>query len=780
MPVQVSYPGVYIQEISSGSRTITGVSTSVALFIGMAEQGPMDTPVRVLSVAEFYRNFGATNSLGELHDQVAQFFLNGGATAWVIRIAEGADASAVTLQNQDGTEALTLTARSAGVLGDNIRAIVDYNTSAPEMTFNLTVQLWGVDNVGAPTIVTSETFKDLSMDPNHGKYVVNVLAQNSALVTASDPAAVTAIDGYTLWGQMEASTSNTILAAAIDATPNDLGRFQVSVDDGPYVTVSLDDESNGAIASAINMALASQGKTVAVASLDVDGGTSVYAYKISVNGGRRIRFASVNGTDDLGEVMMMTAARGALEVDGYAIRRPAPNGYFSRLRFDSDGNFQGSYGAFLRADLADLDTDDVEFDDNGSGTPVTFSPIWTALTGTVSQPGAATSSTLRAAQQNIDALVTALNNNGTISSRWSAARHGHRLVMTANVNGDLGIAGLALLSTGTVTEFNGNFSYLSNVTRSRLGTGSTGYQEGAVPGDNGITPVIGNYTAAFEIAEREIDLFNILVLPRADGQGDAERLPFWGPASVFAKNRRAILIVDAPSAWTSRDVVSDEIANFRIGIATDHAVTYWPRVSVSAGLGTKSIDPSGAMAGVMARTDAARGVWKAPAGLEATLLGVRGVEHPMSDGDNGVINPLAVNAIRAFPNGIVSWGARTMVGFDNSGNDDYKYLPIRRLALYIEESLYRGLQWAVFEPNDEPLWRQLRQTAGSFMNNLFRLGAFAGAKSSDAYFVKVDRDTTTQNDINLGIVNVVVGFAPLKPAEFVVITLQQKAGEVQT
>jgi len=121
-----------------------------------------------------------------------------------------------------------------------------------------------------------------------------------------------------------------------------------------------------------------------------------------------------------------------------------------------------------------------------------------------------------------------------------------------------------------------------------------------------------------------------------------------------------------------------------------------------------------------------------------------------------------------------------MVGFDNSGNDDYKYVPVRRLALYIEESLYRGLKWAVFEPNDAPLWRQLSQAAGAFMNNLFRLGAFAGQKKSDAYFVKCDAETTTQNDVNLGIVNVVIGFAPLKPAEFVVITLQQQAGEVQT
>jgi phage tail sheath protein FI len=119
-----------------------------------------------------------------------------------------------------------------------------------------------------------------------------------------------------------------------------------------------------------------------------------------------------------------------------------------------------------------------------------------------------------------------------------------------------------------------------------------------------------------------------------------------------------------------------------------------------------------------------------------------------------------------------------MVGFDNSGNDDYKYVPVRRLALFLEESLYRGLQFAVFEPNDEPLWGQIRLAAGAFMNSLFRKGAFQGQKASDAYFVKVDSETTTQNDINLGIVNVVVGFAPLKPAEFVIITLKQRAGEV--
>ncbi len=124
------------------------------------------------------------------------------------------------------------------------------------------------------------------------------------------------------------------------------------------------------------------------------------------------------------------------------------------------------------------------------------------------------------------------------------------------------------------------------------------------------------------------------------------------------------------------------------------------------------------------------------------------------------------------------WGARTLRGADQLA-DEWKYIPVRRTALFIEESLYRGTQWAVFEPNDEPLWAQLRLNISAFMNNLFRQGAFQGQTAREAYLVKCDSETTTQNDINLGVVNVVVGFAPLKPAEFVVIKIQQLAGQIQ-
>jgi phage tail sheath protein FI len=172
-------------------------------------------------------------------------------------------------------------------------------------------------------------------------------------------------------------------------------------------------------------------------------------------------------------------------------------------------------------------------------------------------------------------------------------------------------------------------------------------------------------------------------------------------------------------------------------------------------------------------------VWKAPAGTEASLSGITSLATSLTDGEQGFLNPKGINVLRNFPvYGPVVWGARTLAGNDDRGSE-WKYIPVRRLALFLEESLYRGTQWVVFEPNDEPLWAQIRLNVGAFMHDLFRQGAFQGLSPRDAYFVKCDKETTTQNDINKGIVNILVGFAPLKPAEFVIIKIQQIAGQVQ-
>ena len=181
----------------------------------------------------------------------------------------------------------------------------------------------------------------------------------------------------------------------------------------------------------------------------------------------------------------------------------------------------------------------------------------------------------------------------------------------------------------------------------------------------------------------------------------------------------------------------------------------------------------------MARTDAARGVWRAPAGIEATFSGVREFTFALDDSAIGILNPLGLNCLRGIePFGKVVWGSRTLDGADQLASE-WKYVPVRRLALFLEESLYRGTQWAVFEPNDEALWAELRLNIGAFLQDLFRRGAFQGRAARDGYFVKVDGETTTPNDINLGMVNMVVGFAPLKPAEFLIVKIQQRAGQIE-
>lgn len=284
----------------------------------------------------------------------------------------------------------------------------------------------------------------------------------------------------------------------------------------------------------------------------------------------------------------------------------------------------------------------------------------------------------------------------------------------------------------------------------------------------------GASTGVYSLAR--VDLFNMLNVP---GYTNATNL---GKLEKFCRDRRALLLVDSDKGTTpDASAMTGAPDSSLTGDDGINAAFYYPWI-VAPDLKQEGrlrpFPPGGAVAGIYARTDSRRGVWKAPAGTDASLSGVAGVTHLMSDDENGILNPLAVNCIRKFPvYGTVLWGARTLRGNDEIGSE-WKYIPVRRTALFIEESLFRGLKWVVFEPNDEPLWSQIRLNVGSFMNDLFRQGAFQGSTPKDAYFVKCDKDTTTQSDINRGIVNIHVGFAPLKPAEFVVIKLQQVAGQL--
>ncbi len=288
-------------------------------------------------------------------------------------------------------------------------------------------------------------------------------------------------------------------------------------------------------------------------------------------------------------------------------------------------------------------------------------------------------------------------------------------------------------------------------------------------------------------ALEKTDTFNLLCIPPETRAGGVSST-LMAAAAGYCAQRRAMFIVDPPANWTTVGNVNLNDVGIT-GLTARNAAVYFPRILQGDPLRGNQLDtfvPCGIIAGAIASTDATRGVFKAPAGIDVGLTGVRGLStgggnvFTLSDAENGQLNPIGVNCIRTFPVlGTVVWGARTLRGADTLG-DDYKYLPVRRLALFIEESLYRGTKFAVFEPNDEPLWSQIRLNVGAFMQGLFRQGAFQGQSPRDAYFVKCDKETTTQSDINLGVVNILVAFAPLKPAEFVVIKIQQIAGQIST
>jgi len=805
MPAVLSYPGVYVEERSSGARAIAGVSTSICAFIGMAERGRMGVPTRVFSIAEYQREFGPTSS-GEMADQVRQFFLNGGGEAYVCRIANGAQRAGVTLNAESPASGpppvLELRARDEGQSGNLIRAQVDYDTGSPERTFNLIVYRSQVLPDGSRSREETETFSNLSMDPASGTFVDKVVNGVSALVTAKSVAVPGAVNGLSVSGLILANAESGV-KTALNAIVTVASTIRISVNNRPPVQVTLPQvagiaatnfsaDVGAAWTTAINQALSGEGITetatvsITDATLALGGLDSRRLLLItSAQGPVLITSATQN---DAAVPLMLGVAAGGMEADTYGTLRPAPTGLAFRIgpltgvvqRLEP---LRGLISA-KRADLAGFKLVD------NSPEGVHDHPTTIAL-GTGPMFAAGGQENLGNVRAALDTIASSITNNVT-NRRWTARRQGLRLVLTSNYEtADAGLGAAFTTSGGfdlggSGQGFNSTAAQKpDNVPAYTVGkpgglAGSLPFQFSAVAGSDGTVPLPPDYAAAFDAIERDADIFNMMVLPRAEGQDDDDRGALWGPASAFCARERAFLIVDPRSDWTDIAKAETGADAIRIGVETRNAGCWWPQLRLADGTPAGKIaDPGGSVAGVMARTDGARGIWKAAAGLEATVRGVVGVTRRMSDPENGVINPKALNAIRVEPGGVLLWGARTLIGYNSSGNVDDKYVPVRRTMLYIEESLYRGLKFAIFEPNDEPLWAQIRLAAGSFMNGLFRQGAFAGKTASDAYFVTCDKTTTTPTDINLGIVNVIVGFAPLKPAEFVVLTVTQMAGQVE-
>ena len=300
----------------------------------------------------------------------------------------------------------------------------------------------------------------------------------------------------------------------------------------------------------------------------------------------------------------------------------------------------------------------------------------------------------------------------------------------------------------------------------------TGGQDGAVlapatPAFHTALNADGTGTGGVRLLD-DVDIFNLLCVP---GESDATTI---SQLQTYCRGHRAFYIVDCQQTDTFTSLQGGPAG--LAGPDSINSAFYFPWVNAPDPLQQGRIGaypPCGFVAGIYAATDARRGVWKAPAGVEAGLKGASGLNFTLTDPESGTLDRQAVNCLRNFPvYGNVVWGARTLRGNDQAGSE-WKYVPVRRLALFLESSLYAGIQWVVFEPNDERLWSQIRLNVGAFMQGLFRQGAFKGSTPQQAYFVKCDAENNPPSSIAQGVVNIMVGFAPLLPAEFVVIQIQQ-------
>ena len=598
MPVSPTYPGVYIEELTSSVRTITGVSTSVTAFVGYTTAGPVSTPVTLTSFADFQRRFGGLSQASPLSYSVQQFFLNGGSTAVVVRLSPGAASASAAVG--DGTHnSFTVTAAEPGQGGDTLRVAVD--PSAASGQFDLRV----FDTGGG----IREAYRGVSLSTVEQTV-------NGTSTTVSVKLATGAVDPAA-----SGTVSDTITGVPADVAGK---TFDATV-------------TTSAGANRQTITLYAQGET---------------------------------GPQSIAELAVL-----------------------------------------LERQLRSADPGDRGF---------------SAATVTV------VGNRLHTLPGNPDATLTMVGDAAS----------------TLKLQANAAVASTAL----------------------------TGGQDGGPPGANDLVGSAVDKTGLYALADAP-DL-NLLVVPELATLAD-DPIPVIAQAIRLCEDRRAFFIVDSPAAWTDLDKARAGLANFD-SVRSDHAAMYFPQITQTDPLTgqLRSFPPSGAIAGIYASTDTARGVWKAPAGTETVLSGVRALTVPMTDPENGLINPLGLNALRSFPViGPVVWGARTLAGADATPSQ-WKYIPVRRLALFLEESLYRGTKWVVFEPNDEPLWGQIRLNVGAFLHTLFLQGAFQGTSARDAYFVKVDKTTTTQDDINRGVVNIVVGFAPLKPAEFVVIQIEQITGQI--
>ncbi len=655
------HPGVYIEEIPSGSKPIEGVGTSTAAFVGYTTKGPIGEPELILKWDDYDNQYGGIRNTGTTEGDpmgfsVSAFFQNGGGKAYIVRITRdwkkdddpvAFDAVKAVAYLDDpsatGDHGLQFTAVNEGTWANGLVVRMAESSISSDL---YDVEIGRINEDGE--LEAQENFSNVSIDPTHPLFIKSVINDVSELVTVD----LVAVAGKTI-------TSGSYLGTCTS---------------GDLAAVSLAFDTDGVFADDLARTL----------EISLDSETAI---------------TKIFPDEDFDNLDAIASEIQQLVRTGASVERRA-----SFTCTVVDGN------KLLLT----------------SGTREAASSV------VISSPAGAASPN----------IVETLR---------------------------LDVASGATLSTGQQTA---DAAWSSSEPEDTLSGGADGSQ-----------PLTDDYVDVFSKFLKYRDI-NIICLPGQTWADDGTGNPVIDAAIGHASKMKSRMVIVDPPVGTELETPKDVI-DLSLPSKT-YSVLYYPWVDVAnpfynaetnpGAPKTVLVPPSGFAAGMWAKTDGRRGVWKAPAGMETGLLGVAGLQYVVEDGEQDSLNPLGVNCLRKMPGaGPVIWGARTLA---TKADPEWRYVPVRRTAIMIEQSIYNGIQWAVFEPNDHRLWSALRGNIGGFMNSLFRVGAFQGEMASDAYFVRCGLgDTMTQTDIDAGQVIVIVGFAPLKPAEFVIVRVQQKVNQ---
>jgi hypothetical protein len=795
-------------------HTIAGVATSITAFVGYTARGIDNRPEEIFSFSDFERLFGGLASDSELSYAVQQFFLNGGTQGYVVRVPRtGAQAAQVVF------DSLTFTALSSGSWANGQLLVdVDYN--------NLYQNVAGKVAVGASAMVTGTgtsfqstlkagQFLVFAADTTGTPYQILSIASDTSLTLTASYAGASSLS-TTAIVSADPTAFNLTITNLVDGSVESFPNVSLNTSRQNYVMAVVNDADNGSQLLNISLAGANPANPPAISGVV---GTALNAGQVAVT----MTGATLAGTAALTQGSAAVTGTGttftaALQVGQSVVFAADPT--FTQYQIqvinsDTSLTLSSKYSGATAATsnisaLAPGATANFGIQVGVSSPssapsplPITVTvfpqnaPVPQTVSGLAAQLQRAINSALAVQMLGASAVcgVSTIGTNQSIRVQALIPQFPDAVITIAAAGGAISDAATPLgLKTPSVTNVahyalgtgngSGTNGWGGQQTSSKAGADGTGLPATAdLIGDPGL------FTGIYALDK--VDLFNLLCIPDATraSAGNPSALDssvdpnaIFSAAIAMCDQRRAFLLLDVPP---NVNTVSNAVDYKTSGLTVHDAngATFFPRLRLPDPLNNyqlRTFAPSGVVAGLYARIDSSRGVWKAPAGTEATLSGVQSMVYKLTDAENGALNPLGLNCFRTFPvYGSVLWGARTLVGSDADASQ-WKYVPVRRIALYIEESLYRGTQWVVFEPNDEPLWSAIRLNVGSFMQDLFRKQAFQGKTPAEAYFVKCDSETTTQDDIDNGIVNILVGFAPLKPAEFVVIQIEQLVGQSQT